>query len=322
MAKQNNLTCGHLTEQATTIISSWVERWQNPVDEAERQAACRAKEARTPPTLRQETPPTLRQETPMRQELTWSQEPPVIPKGPTSLANCPLNKCRALLEQLLVPSGRPSSKNSKRAVRRRVIRKDPTSPGYAMKVADLLACVIEVVNSCNKLALSPLTLHDILIHHPDGASLLASAQASQMSEVLAQGSIDLVVAAGGAFASDVIGIVGSPNAKGVIKPSQIKALTGYSKTHVYRSIKNATDRATPPKVAGPTSSTQPALLPVKAGASPFNSLSRVAPTAKEGSSKSKEKVWYPFGSLLLSAVWYPFALNLCDARDRRLPDSG
>lgn len=142
-----------------------------------------------------------------------------------------------MVEQVLYQSkgGRPTTVNTEKSVRARVLRKDP--PGYASKVASLLTTVIAEVNSLHKLELSPLTLIDVLSQLEEGRALLKAVEVSRESRVLAQSALDMVAGAGRACKAGVVGVLATPNVEGSLPLHRLKVISGMSATHVKDSRK-------------------------------------------------------------------------------------
>ena len=219
--------------------------------------------------------------------------PPMHSEEPPEPTSNRAAECRALLEALLVPFGRPSTEACKASVRRRVIRKDPTSPGYAMKVAELVTQVIHQVNACNKLALSPLTLDDVLAHMSGGPALLACREQAHTKSVLAQGALKLVGAAGRANKAEVLGILATANEQGTLKRQVVQDLCAVSKSHVNKAIAKETKHVAAvleaSKTPSKTTSNTPNGTPASASKTPNKTASNTPNGTPASASKTPNK---------------------------------
>lgn len=109
-----------------------------------------------------------------------------------------LNIAHTLLDNVAQPrAGRKPSQNRHRSKHR--------PEGIAHRVAQLFVVTLAAVNYNRGLSESPLTLREILIHHPEGQQILHEHEDDEHSTQLKQNAIDLVKMSGKAMTADVLG---------------------------------------------------------------------------------------------------------------------
>jgi hypothetical protein len=145
------------------------------------------------------------------------------------------SSAKKLLSEVLRKGGRRVSSSTAKAVRRRVIRKNP--PGYALRVARMLDAAIAEVNTEHDLQQSPLTLRDVLAASGEGAEILAQTIVGTETRVLAQSALAMVQKAGRASRGGAIGILASTNSEGKLPRGRVAALTNISPSWVGSSKK-------------------------------------------------------------------------------------
>jgi hypothetical protein len=125
--------------------------------------------------------------------------------------------------------------------------------GVADRVAEVFDAVLAAVNYERGLSTAPLTLREVLAHHPDGKVILGE----QYDKQVRQNAIALVKRSGKAMTADVVGTL----CHGL--PSSLSTnWFGVSESTIRRSVEKMTELK---------------LQPVPATKSPFQSLNRTPP---------------------------------------------
>jgi hypothetical protein len=127
----------------------------------------------------------------------------------------------------------------------------PSSSSFGVRHAcaverEVFTAILAAVNHERDLMDSPLTLREVLAHHPDGKQILTVSTMVERDRLLAQNAIHLVKSCGNAMTADVVGIL----SQGLSKTTAARTF-GLSRTTIYKSDKTTSEAKLNPGARGP-----------------------------------------------------------------------